>query len=98
MSQEKASTRLPEWDGQEHLPLEDAVQAIPLQVLADLMSQDDHSAYLAEGTAQPTRVATHTLGSEDDPGSAACHGVECKASTVVGESRSGSSRRRLMDL
>jgi len=60
--------------------------------------QDAHSACLAEGTAQPIQVATRILGSEGARDSAACRGEECMASIAVGENRSGSSQRRLMDL
>lgn len=75
-----------------------AVQATPLQARAGLTSQGGRSAYLVGDTAQPTRDAMHTLGSEDDPGSAAYHGAACKASIAVGESMLGSLRRRLTDL
>jgi len=68
-----------------------------LLVLAGLKMQDAHSACLAEGTAQPIQVATRILGSEGALDSAACRGEECMASIAVGENRSGSSQRRLMD-
>jgi hypothetical protein len=80
------------------LPLVAAVREIPLQVQAGLRKRDAHSAYLAEGIDQPIQVATRIWGSEDDPDSAAYRGVVCKVSIAVGESRLGSSRRRLMDL
>jgi hypothetical protein len=81
-----------------NLPLVGAVQATPLQVQVVLTWQDDHSAYLAAGTGQPTQVATRTLESEGGRGSAACRGEACKASTAAGESRLGSLRQRWMDL
>jgi hypothetical protein len=74
------------------------VQEIPLQVQAGLKTRGDHSACPAGGTVQPIQVATRISGSVDDPDSAACRGVVCKVSIAVGESRLGSSRRRLMDL
>lgn len=80
------------------LPLVVAGREKPLQVRAGLRLQDVHSACLAERTAQPTQVATRTLGSEDALDSAAYRGVGCRASTAAGESRWGSLRRRLMDL
>lgn len=80
------------------LPWVAVVRVIPLQVQAGLTMQDVHNAYLAGGIAQPIQVATRTLGSEGDPGNAACRGVVCKASIAVGGGRLGSLRRRLMDL
>jgi hypothetical protein len=84
----------------EYLQLVVAVLGKPSQARADLMSQDDHSAYLVEGTAPPTQAAVgNPLESEDAPGNAACRGEGCKVSIAAGDSRrSGSSERRLMDL
>lgn len=73
-------------------------QERPLQVRGDQTMQDEHSACRAGGTGQPTQAAGHRWASGGDPGSAACRGVECKASIAVGESRLGSWRRQLMDL
>jgi hypothetical protein len=84
----------------EYLQLVVAVLEKPSQAREDLMSQDDHSAFLVEGTAPPTQAAAgNPLESGDAPGNAACRGEGCKVSIAVGDSRrSGSSERRLMDL
>jgi hypothetical protein len=84
----------------EYLQLVVAVLEKPSQARADLTWQDDHSAYLAEGTAPPTQVAVGSpLEFGDVPGNAACRGEGCRVNTAAGDSRrSGSSERRLMDL
>lgn len=68
-----------------------------MQVQAAPKSRDSHIASGAEGVAQPILVATRTLVWQDAPGSAACRGAGCTASTADAEGTSGSWLPRLMD-
>jgi len=79
-------------------PLGGAEQARPLPAQAHPKSQDDRSAYLAEGTGQPIQVATRTLGSEGARGSVAFRDGACRASIAAGAGTLGWSQLRLMDL
>lgn len=60
-------------------------------------TERNHGAYQVDHNAPPTQDATRTLGFGVGLGSAACRGEVYKASTAVGEDKSGSSERRLMD-
>jgi len=63
----------------------------------DRRTEHIHGAYQVEDSGRPIQAAMRTWGFEVAPGSAACRGVVCKASTAAGEDRLGSSGRQLMD-
>ena len=73
-------------------------QEKPWQVPEDRRTEHIHGAYQVEDSGRPIQAAMRTWGFEVAPGSAACRGVVCKASTAAGEDRLGSSGRQLMDL
>jgi hypothetical protein len=83
-----------------NLRLAVAERARPSRVQAVQMTADEHTAFPAAGSAQPTQAdpVAHRAELKGAPGNAACHGAACMASTVAGEDRSGSLRRRCLDL